>query len=356
MGVMSLHTALYDDHLAMGARMTDFGGYSMPLHYQTGTLAEHRAVREHVGIFDVSHLGTVLLEGPEAFGKIQSTLTNDLSQIEYGRTQYTHLLAEDGSVIDDIVILWVAPETFHVMPNASNTSDVVKQLGGRDITRDRVVVAVQGPQSIAFLEHIYGPNFPVKRGCVGVREIHGSAVFVSGTGYTGEKGVEIVAPAEIGSQLFQELCGAGAVACGLGARDTLRLEAGLPLHGHELGQGITPLMANLEWVIAFDKGEFPGRSALVAQRQAGVRTRLFGLVTNGRQPLRAGDKVVDQSSGEQRGVVTSGGFSPALVRGIGLALLEVGDNSRLKVLRGDQDLPVKLHPYPFHRHPLEAHA
>ncbi len=336
--------------------MTEFGGYTMPLHYETGTLAEHRAVRDAVGVFDVSHLGTVLLEGPGAFGKIQATLTNDLSQIDYGRTQYTHLLDEDGSVIDDIVVLWVAPEVFHVMPNASNTSDVRRHIGGRDITPERVVLAVQGPASIALLEDVFGPNFAVKRGHVGVREVHGTAVFVSGTGYTGEKGVEIIAPAEIGSGLFRELRAAGAVACGLGARDTLRLEAGLPLHGHELGKGITPLMANLEWVVAFEKGDFPGRAALVAQKEAGGFARLFGLVTSGRQPLRAGDEVYDRVSGERLGPVTSGGYSPVLVRGIGLALLAVGNHADLVVRRTGREIPVTLHPYPFHRHPLESHA
>jgi aminomethyltransferase len=309
--------------------MVDFGGWEMPLEYE-GTIAEHMACRRAAVMFDVSHLGTVRLTGPESYQKLQRTLTNDLAKISQGRAQYTHLLDQDGSVTDDIIVWWWrgpdpqgGPEPidiFDVMPNASNTDRVTAALGGTDITDQRAVIAVQGPDSRTRLAQLWPEAAAVGRFRVSPLEWRGHSCVVAGTGYTGEDGLEISVPAEAATLMWDALIEAGITPAGLGARDTLRLEAGLPLHGHELGPGITPLQAGLEWVVAFDKPEFIGRSALLEERQHGVDRRLRGLSVTGRRPVRTGYAVRfgDAVCGE----VTSGNFSPILQHGIALALLD----------------------------------
>ncbi|MHB8190946.1 MAG: glycine cleavage system aminomethyltransferase GcvT [Ferrimicrobium sp.] len=349
---MLQQTALYEDHIALGAKMTEFGGFSMPLSYPAGTLHEHRAVRTTSGVFDVSHLGTVEFMGPQAKAILQRTFTNDLDKIEPGRTQYTHLLAEDGSVIDDIIVWWIAPDRFHVMPNASNTKNVQRAIGGKDITTERVVLAVQGPRARACIASAFGDEVLVERNRLREVEIMGSLCVVAGTGYTGEPGMEITVPIERGGLVFRALIDAGCQPAGLGARDTLRLEAGLPLHGHELGAGITPLNANLGWVVAMDKGDFPGKQALLAQRQNGVDPILVGVSTGTRQPLRDGDTIYGSSTDPQAqalGRVSSGGFSPMRQEGIGLAFLHnpQGHETGLSLRRGDRVVTIKQVPYPF---------
>jgi aminomethyltransferase len=301
--------------------MVPFGGWEMPLSYPDGTLAEHRACRDGAAVFDVSHLGTVRVTGPDALGLLQEALTNDLGRIGPGRTQYTHLLDEvDGSVLDDLIVWWVAPERFDVMPNASNTERVRTAIGGEDVTAERAVLAVQGPDARARLAAVAPAAAAVERRAVAVVDVLGCPCPVAGTGYTGEDGVELAVPAEAAATVWQALVGAGISPAGLGARDTLRLESGLPLHGHELGPGITPLQAGLGWVVAWSKPEFRGRKALEAEKERGVARRLRGVVLDGRRPpregqaLRAGDRDV--------GVVTSGNFSPMLQRGIALAFVD----------------------------------
>ena len=325
--------------------MVPFGGWEMPLSYPAGTLAEHRACRTGAVAFDVSHLGTVRVVGPDAFDRLQSTLTADLSKISAGRTQYTHLLDEaDGSVLDDIIVWWVSDERFDVMPNASNTSRVVDAIGGVDVTGERAVIALQGPQARARLE---GLVTLVDRRRVAEVEWEGMPVVVSGTGYTGEDGVEVAVPADAAGGFWDAVLAAGFEPAGLGARDTLRLEAGLPLHGHELGPGITPLQAGLGWVIGWKKGAFRGRAALEAERERGVARRLRGLLVEGRRPPRDGSPVL--VDGEPAGVVTSGNFSPMLGQGIALAFLppDVEEGASVEVdLRGTH-LPAQVVPTPF---------
>jgi len=306
--------------VALGAKLVGFGGWEMPLAYPDGTVAEHRACRAAAVAFDVSHLGTVRVEGPGAFDQLQRTLTNDLGRIAPGRAQYTHLLDEDGSVADDIIVWWVAAERFDVMPNASNTARVREALGGRDTTSERAVLAVQGPEARRRLETVAPEAAAVRRFNVAPFEWKGEPCLAAGTGYTGEDGVECAVPAGVARAFFEAVLATGVRPAGLGARDTLRLEAGLPLHGHELGPGITPLQANLGWVVGWDKGEFRGRAALEAERAAGPRRRLRGLVASGRQPAREGSSVARH--GGPVGVVTSGNFSPMLERGIALALVD----------------------------------
>jgi aminomethyltransferase len=318
---VTLQTSPLDaTHRRLGARMVPFGGWDMPIQYPSGTLAEHRACRTGAAAFDVSHLGTVRVSGPGALDRLQSAFTSDLAKIGPGRTQYTNLLDEaDGSVLDDIIVWWVAEERFDVMPNASNTDRVVKAIGGEDVTRSRAVIAVQGPEARARLATIAPAAAEVARRRVAEVEVLGVTCVVAGTGYTGEDGVEIAVSADHATAVWEAVIGAGVTPAGLGARDTLRLEAGLPLHGHELGPGITPLQAGIGWVVAWDKGDFRGRAALAAERERGIARRLRGLVVEGRRPPRAGQPVLHD--GKVVGEVTSGNFSPALGAGIALAFV-----------------------------------
>ena len=306
----------------------------MPLAYPSGTLVEHRACREGVAMFDVSHLGTVRLTGPGAFDSLQSTLTNDLSKIGPGRAQYTHLLDEDGSVMDDIIVWWIDQDVFDVMPNASNTDRVRAAMGGEDVTSTRAIIAVQGPSARDTVSRVSTRAAQVARFGVTRVEMLGLHCVVAGTGYTGEGGVEIACPSEGAENVWNALETAGAVPAGLGARDTLRLEAALPLHGHELGPGITPLQAGLGWVVAWTKPGFRGRDALEAERRVGPTRTLRGISIPGRRPAREGCAVLD-ADGTPIGVVTSGNFSPTLGHCIALGLLQPdvasGDAVRIDV-------------------------
>lgn len=343
-------------HRALGAKMVPFGGWEMPLSYPSGTLEEHRSCRESAVVFDVSHLGTVRVSGPGAKEALQRTLTNDLDKVEPGRAQYTHLLdPTDASVVDDIIVWWVAGDVFDVMPNASNTSGVRDALGivsGDDVsimdtTADRAVLAVQGPRARASIEGLIPEAAEVGRFRLCTADFDGSECLVAGTGYTGEDGVEIAVPLEAASRLWQAILDTGVKPAGLGARDTLRLEAGLPLHGHELGPGTTPLNAGLGWVVSWTKGDFVGRDALARQRDAGVEAILRGLRIEGRRPPRADQEVVRE--GQIVGRISSGNFSPALGAGIALAFIdsdiEIGDDLSIDV-RGTL-IPAMVVALPF---------
>ena len=246
--------------------MVEFGGWEMPIAYPSGTIDEHLACRNSAAAFDVSHLGTVRVAGDGAFDTLQRALTNDLGKISPGRAQYTHLLDPgDASVLDDIIVWWHprgegAPDVFDVMPNASNTDDVQAAIGGTDITSQRAVIAVQGPEAKASVAAVFPEAGAIGRFRVGQADWNGAPCTFAGTGYTGEPGVEIAVPASAAPDLWEAILGAGVTPAGLGARDTLRLEAGLPLHGHELGPGITSLQAHLSWVVAWDKAQFQGRT------------------------------------------------------------------------------------------------
>jgi aminomethyltransferase len=332
---MSLrHSPLDAVHRALGAKMVPFGGWDMPLQYPGGTLHEHRQCRTDAVVFDVSHLGTVRVTGPGAFDALQHALSNDLRRVEPGLTQYTHLLDEsDASVLYDIIVWWVAPDRFDVMPNASNTERVSSALTAEtadavDVTDTRAILAVQGPKARERLAAVIPAAGEVARNTARDVTWEGVACTVAGTGYTGEDGVEISVPVDAAEPLWQQVVAAGIEPAGLGARDTLRHEAGLPLHGHELGPGITPLQAGLGWVIGWDKGDFRGRGALERERERGIERRLRALLVEGRRPPRADQHVL--RDGEPVGVVTSGNFSPMLEQGIALAFVPpdvaVGDD------------------------------
>ena len=315
--------------------MVPFGGWDMPLAYPSGTLAEHAACRTGAVIFDVSHLGTVRVEGEKAFEQLQTCLTNDLSRIAPGRAQYTHLLDEsDASVLDDIIVWWVSDQIFDVMPNASNTDRVVAAIGGTDTTASRAVIALQGPQARAIVATFCPDAAAVKRFTVEEVQVCGFACVVAGTGYTGEDGIEIAVPNDGAAVVWNALLEAGAIPAGLGARDTLRLEAGLPLHGHELGEGITSLQAGLEWVVAWNKPDFRGKAALTLEKEHGLTRRLVGISIHGRRPARDGTRVLD-SNGSEIGFVSSGNFSPTLGHCVAMAFVEpstkVGDTVSMDV-------------------------
>ncbi|MFZ9929669.1 MAG: glycine cleavage system aminomethyltransferase GcvT [Ilumatobacteraceae bacterium] len=336
------------EHRSLGARMTPFGGWDMPLQYASGTIAEHLACREGAVVFDVSHLGTVRVNGVDAKSRLQIAFTNDLDKIAAGRAQYTHLLdPDDASVLDDIIVWWIDEDTFDVMPNASNTDRVIRAIGGVDVTSTRAVLAVQGPMARERLATIFPEAAAVGRFNVARCTWNGSPCTVAGTGYTGESGVEIAVPAEEATSLWRALVDGGIVPAGLGARDTLRLEAALPLHGHELGMGITSLQADLEWVVAWNKPTFRGRDALWAEKERGPHRVLRGISTDGRRPPRAECAVL--RDGVKIGEITSGNFSPVLEHGIALAFVspdtKIGDNVVIDV-RGSE-LPGCVVPTPF---------
>lgn len=348
-------------HRALGARFAPFGGWDMPIQY-AGVLEEHRACRTHAVVFDVSHLGTLRCAGRGAVAALQWALTNDLARIAPGRAQYTHLLDElDAHVVDDLIVWWLAPEELLVMPNASNTGPLVAALRDAsrrhgasgdtvdDVTETRAVLAVQGPEARALLAPVAPEAAAVERFHVQPFDWRGAACIAAGTGYTGEDGVEIQVPADRAHELWDAILEAGVVPAGLGARDTLRLEAGLPLHGHELGEGITPLQAGLRWVVRFDKGDFRGREPLEAERDRGVERILRGMAAAGRQPPREGADVT--RGGVPIGTITSGNFSPMLGHGIALGFLspDVGVGTAVEIAVRGRTLAATVVDVPFVR-------
>ena len=326
------HSPLDAEHRALGGRMVPFAGWDMPLRYGS-VLDEHRACRTGAVVFDVSHMGSVWVRGPGALPALQGLLTNDLAKIGPGRAQYTHLLDDDASVVDDLIVWWVEDERFLVIPNASNTAAALAALqaaasatGGADVehvTEQRALLAVQGPEARRRLGDVAPEAAAVAHFGVSPTSLPGGATgFVGGTGYTGEDGVELFVPVEAAVDVWRGLLDAGVVPAGLGARDTLRLEMGYPLHGHELGPGITPLQAGLGWVVGWDKPAFAGRDALLAEKERGPSRRLGGILLADRQIPRAECPV--RIDGEAAGEVTSGNVSPLLERGIALAFLPPG--------------------------------
>jgi aminomethyltransferase len=340
---------LYDTHVKFGAKIVPFGGWEMPLAYATGTVAEHLACRNDAVVFDVSHLGTVRCDGPGMLDALQGTLTNDLRKVEPGRAQYTHLLNNDGFVVDDIIVWWLSHDEFDVMPNASNTSGVTEALPGVDVTSERCILAVQGPRAKARVAEVDQRFADIGRFRVTRFDYRGVEVRVAGTGYTGEEGLEIAAPNDVADELFHALVDVGVTPAGLGARDTLRLEAALPLYGHELTLSSTTLEAGLGWVLGWDKETFRGRDAVAAERERGISKRLTGVVASGRQPLRDGGEVM--LHGENVGALTSGNYSPVLERGIGMGLLteNLETGSEVEVSLRGRTIPATVHALPFVR-------
>jgi aminomethyltransferase len=326
-----LHGPLDDRHRANGASFAEFGGWLMPVSY-AGTVAEHTATRNAVGLFDVSHLGKALVRGPGAAQFVNSALTNDLNRIQPGKAQYTLCCNESGGVIDDLIAYYVGPDEMFLVPNAANTIAVVAALkdaapAGLSITdehRSYAVLAVQGPRSTEVLTELALPTDMDYMGYADAA-LEGVPVRVCRSGYTGEHGYELLPPWDSAGVVFDALLAAVTRAdgqlAGLGARDTLRTEMGYPLHGHELSAEISPLQARCGWAIGWKKDAFFGRDALLAEKEAGPRRLLRGLRAVGRGVLRPDLNVLDGDI--TVGVTTSGTFSPTLKVGIALALIDV---------------------------------
>jgi aminomethyltransferase len=353
-------TPLYDVHQELGANLVDFAGYLMPLRYASET-AEHQAVRTGAGLFDLSHMGEIFVSGPGAGAALDYALVGNLASMAVGKARYTMLCAQDGGVLDDVIVYRLADATWMVVANAANTDVVREALVERaaafeaaveDRTGSYALVALQGPRS----EEILGgftdaPLADLKYYAVLAGRVAGVDALLARTGYTGEDGFEVFVDASDAVPLWKALAGAdGVVPAGLSARDTLRLEAGMPLYGNELSAEITPFEAGLGRVVKLDKpGDFVGRTALAAQAQTPQGRRLVGLVARGRRAPRKGYQVVT-SGGSPCGVVTSGAPSPTLGTPIAMAYLDSGvEETGLAVdVRGRQE-PVDVVPLPFYK-------
>jgi aminomethyltransferase len=355
------HSPLEDLHRSLGAKLGPFGGWDMPLEYE-GVLAEHRAVRERVGLFDLTHLGKVDVTGPGALEMLQGVVSGDLSTIGVGEALYNLVLNDAGGVVEDLIVYRLGGERYFVVPNAANATKVLRMLEEARASRplhlvfhqDWCFLAVQGPRSVDVTSSL----FPIA-GDLGFMECAETEyrrrpVILTRSGYTGEVGIELFTYQDVAEALWGALMAAGAEAgirpCGLGARDVLRLEMGYPLYGQDLSGDRTALEAGLGWTVSFDKGPFRGREALLRQREEGIPRRLRGLLMEERRHIpRAHCPVLD--GGARIGEVTSGTFSPLLQRGIGLAYLEPADRyepgAEVEVeIRGRRGRATVVHP-PF---------
>lgn len=310
-------------HRELGARLTGFAGWNMPLQY-SGVIAEHNAVRSHTGVFDVSHLGKLRLSGTGSGKALQHALTADVLALTPGKASYSLVLTESGGAVDDVFVYRLGEDEWLVVPNAANVDSVVRMIeasGGRPADEwDRwAILAVQGPESFDVFERAFPGSGATQLELHSWQslEVFGHEGLVARTGYTGERGFEVYAPAETAAEAFLILLDSGAQPVGLGARDTLRLEMGYPLYGHELSLDINPLEAGLGWVLAWDTS-FRGKEALLAVKKAGPRRKLFGVRCRGRGVPRQGHGVFTEYG--EVGKVTSGNFSPTLGTGVALAL------------------------------------
>ncbi|BDG06144.1 glycine cleavage system aminomethyltransferase GcvT [Anaeromyxobacter oryzae] len=325
---MALRTPLHDIHVRSGARMVEFAGWDMPVQYE-GILAEHAAVRTRVGLFDVSHMGEVVFRGPKALEALNRVFTNDLSKVADGQAQYGCLCREDGGIVDDVVVYRRAANDLLVCVNASNRQKdfdwLAAHAGGADVKNesdDWAQLALQGPKAAELLQRLTKVNLSqMKSYRFGHGEVAGVACIVARTGYTGEDGFELFCASAEGPRLWEALMAAGKpegiAPCGLGARDSLRLEMAYRLYGSDMDDGTTPLEAGLAWVVKLDKGDFVGRDALLRQKEQGLTRKLVGFQLVEPGIARHGYPVLQD--GRKVGVVTSGTKSPSLGTSIGLA-------------------------------------
>ena len=359
------HTPLFEIHRQLGAKMVPFAGWEMPVQYPSGILAEHQAVRTGAGIFDVSHMGEFEVTGPDRNAFVNRITPNDVSVLESGGVQYSALLTAEGTFVDDCTV-YRFDDKLMIVVNASNTAraweHVVSQKGGanvrlKDISAEVGLLALQGPRAAELLQPLTDtPLSSIAYYHFASGRVAGAQCFISRTGYTGEDGFELFCDARRAVGLWSALMAAGASLglqpCGLGSRDTLRLEAGMPLYGNELDLTVNPYEANLGRVVKMEKGEFVGRAALSAVQQAGPRRKLGGLVMQDNAIARHGYPV--QVDGREVGMVTSGSFSPTLDERIAMAYLPAED----AVAGREVAVVVRERPYraeqvklPFYRRP-----
>jgi aminomethyltransferase len=349
---------LNQKHLDLNAKMADFGGWMMPIEYPgAGVLAEHAAVRERVGIFDVSHLGKASVTGVGALSFLNECLTNDLTKISDGSAQYTLLCTPQGGVVDDLIAYRNSETDFFLVPNASNTTDVVavlqkeapSEISVTNLHNDYAVLAVQGPLAPKVLDAL-GINTDIDYMAFAHVTIAGADVILCRTGYTGELGYELLPKAKDAVAVWDALVAAitplDGLICGLGARDTLRTEMGYPLHGHELSLNISPVEASASWAVGWKKDKFLGSDVLVSQKNGSADRKSVAIKSLDRGIPRAGMSVKN-TKGEIIGEITSGTFSPTLKHGIALALVSkdiaVGDQLIVDVRgRDSQSEVVKL--------------
>lgn len=350
-------TPLFDRHSALGAKVADFGGWEMPIEY-SGTVGEHTAVREAVGVFDVSHMGKLRITGPGALEFVNQIVANDLERIADGQAQYSMLCTADGGIVDDLIVYRFGVDDIFIVPNAANAAAVVAAFREAapigivvaDQHRDLGIIAVQGPRSPDVLAAV---GLPTDHDYMAMVDAtwKGHSVLVCRTGYTGERGFEVIAPAEALVELWDalmiEVSAVGGMAAGLGARDTLRTEMGYPLHGQDISKDTNPVEAGLGWAVGWDKSDFRGREALLSVKSAGPARRLRGVKMKGRGIPRPHMAVRRDS--EVVGETTSGTFSPSLRQGIALAYLpadvSVGDAVQVDVRGTMVDAEVVTPPF-----------
>jgi aminomethyltransferase len=361
-----LRTPLHGSHRRLNARMVDFAGWDMPVQYPSGILAEHQAVRSASGAFDLSHMGRVFVRGVDALALVQACCTRDLGKLADGQAAYALLCLPNGGVLDDVIVYRLEPREILLVVNAWNREADVAWLSDQnrdlhlaadvdDHTLETALIGVQGPNSERTLQsHAAVDLEPLPGYAFVVSHVAGRSALVARTGYTGEDGFEVLVQASDAAHVWDTLLASDAVACGLGARDTLRTEAGMPLYGHELDETTNPYEARLGWAVELDKGQFVGRSALASIKSHGPSRRLVGLVfepagvPRSGAPLGEADRVV--------GVLTSGTFSPTLKRPIGLGYVPIAlsrPGQRLEVeVRGKaiQAEVVRLPFVPHHSH------
>jgi glycine cleavage system T protein (aminomethyltransferase) len=355
---VALRTPLYDAHVKAGARMVEFAGFDMPVQYK-GVLEEHAAVRSDVGIFDVSHMGEVTLEGPRALEAAQGLVTNDLSKCKDGQAQYSALCNEKGGVIDDIIVYRFSPGRLFVCVNASGREkdfEWMRDRAGKDVavgqrSDDWAQIAVQGPNALKLVDSLCEPRvldlayYHFREATVaGVR-----GCIVARTGYTGEDGFEVFVPPSGARKLWDTLVERGAVPCGLGARDSLRLEVAYRLYGNDMDEEHTPLEAGLGWIVKLDKkGGFVGSEALIRQKQQGLSRKLVGFKLTGKGIARHGYPTLKE--GKRVGEVTSGTMSPVLKEPIGLAYVPAAlsnEGSAFEVEIRGKPVPAQVVKTPF---------
>ncbi len=355
---MGQRTPLYDLHVALGAKIVDFGGWDMPLHYGS-QVEEHHQVRRDCGVFDVSHMTVVDVTGSQAKAYLQHLLANDVERLQVlGKALYSGMLNEQGGVIDDLIV-YLTAEGYRVVVNASTRDKDLAwmqlQSAGFDVALQHqaglAMLAVQGPQARAkTAELVSAARAALIHELKPFQGLPEGDWFIARTGYTGEDGLEIMLPAEQAPGFLNELVGAGIAPAGLGARDTLRLEAGMNLYGQDMTEEVSPLAANMGWTIAWEPAErqFVGRAVLEAQRAAGNQPKLVGLVLEERGVLRAHQVVRVEGVGE--GEITSGSFSPTLGKSIALARVPAGTGDRAEVEIRGKWFPVRVVQANFVRH------
>ena len=322
-------TPLYEAHVKAGAKIVEFGGWEMPIQY-TGIIEEHKACRNAAGIFDVSHMGEIDVQGPEALKLVNKLITNDASRLHLKQVLYSPMCYENGGVVDDLLVYKMAEDHYYIVVNASNTDKdydwFLENAKGMDVRVENISaqtmqIAIQGPQAESILQQLTATDLAkIKYYWFDYGQVDGVDGIISRTGYTGEDGFEIYAKPEFALQLWDKICaagkGAGLVPVGLGARDTLRLEARLPLYGHEMDAEISPLEAGLGIFVKLDKAEFNGREALLKQKQAGLDRKLVGFEMTGKGIPRSHYPIT--KDGQEIGWVCSGSFAPSLNKNIGL--------------------------------------